>query len=169
MNSDLDGEVKSDGTHLTSSGKIKASQLQLAAKGSPAQEPVDIDYAITKDSATRTGSISDMAIHAGSAVIHVKGSFKFTPEATMLDMHLSAHALPIEQVERLLPVVGIRMPTGSSLQGGTLTASMAITGPVTDATLTTRPQPRAAICGSRARVTRNAVSRLRDTAARHRS
>lgn len=136
MNSDLDGEVKSDGTHLTSSGKIKASQLQLAAKGSPAQEPVDIDYAITKDSTTRAGSISDLAIHAGSAVIHVKGGFKFTPEATMLDMHLSAPALPIEQVERLLPVVGIRMPTGSSLQGGTLTASIAITGPVTSAIVT---------------------------------
>lgn len=136
MNSDLDGEVKSDGTHLTSNGKIKASQLQLAAKGSPAQEPIDIDYAITKDSATRSGSISDLDIHAGSAEIHVKGSFKFTPEATMLDLRLSAPALPIEQVERLLPVVGIRMPTGSSLQRGTLTASIAITGPATSALVT---------------------------------
>ena len=136
MNSDLDGDIKSDGTHLTSSGKIKASQLQLAAKGSPAQEPVDIDYAITKDSATRAGSISDLVIHAGSAEIHVKGSFRFTPQGTMLDMRLSAPTLPLEQVERLLPVVGIRMPTGSSLQGGTLTANIAITGPVTSATVT---------------------------------
>jgi len=136
MNSDLDGEIKSDGTHLTSSGKIRASQLQLAAKGSPAREPVDMDYAITKDSATRAGSISDLVVHAGSAEIHVKGSFKFTPEATMLDMHLSAPAVPIEQLERLLPAVGIRVPTGSSLKGGTLSANIAIAGPVTSAIVT---------------------------------
>ena len=38
---------------------------------------------------------------------------------------------------------------------------IAITGPVTLATFTTRPQPRAAIGGATCRVTRKAVSRLR--------
>ena len=53
----------------------------------------------------------------------------------MLNLHLSAPALPLEQVERLLPVVGIRLPTGSSLQGGTLTAKLDISGPATAAIL----------------------------------
>ena len=44
---------------------------------------------------------------------------------------------------------------------------MAITGPVTLATLTTRPNPRAATCGIAARHTRKAVSRLRANPARH--
>ena len=53
-----------------------------------------------------------------------------------VNLHLSAPGLPIDQLERLLPVVGIRLPSGSSLQGGTLSASMAISGPATTATIT---------------------------------
>lgn len=135
MESDLDGEVKSDGTNLTSSGKISASRLQLAPRGSPATEAVDIDYSIARNFATREGTVSDVAIHSGSAVVHVKGSFKFSPGGLMLDMRLTAPAQPLDQLERLLPVVGIRLPSGSSLEGGTLTANIAMTGPATAATL----------------------------------
>ena len=42
-----------------------------------------------------------------------------------------------------------------------------ITGPVTEATMTIRPQPAARMPGSADRVVRNAVSRLRATAVRH--
>jgi AsmA protein len=54
----------------------------------------------------------------------------------MLDLRLSASDLPIDQFERLMPVVGIHYPTGSSLQGGTFTANIAIVGPITAATWT---------------------------------
>jgi len=135
MVDDIDADVTSDGTNVSSSGKIKASRLQLAPKGSPAQEPVDIDYFVSQNLATREGIVSDVVIHAGSAVIHAQGTFKPAAEGTMLNLHLSAPALPIEQLERLLPVVGIRLPTGSSLQGGTLTAKLDITGPATAATM----------------------------------
>jgi len=54
----------------------------------------------------------------------------------MLNLHLSAPSLPMEDLERLLPVAGIRMPSGSSLQGGTFTAQIAISGPATAATVT---------------------------------
>jgi AsmA protein len=43
--------------------------------------------------------------------------------------------LPINQVEALLPAVGVRLPSGSRLQGGTLTATLAITGPATAPTI----------------------------------
>ena len=48
-------------------------------------------------------------------------------------------------------------------------SGMALTGPVVDATLTIRPKPRATIPGRNARVTRNAVSRLRARSARQSS
>jgi AsmA protein len=135
MDNDIDAEIKSDGANATSTGKIKTSRLQLAAKGSPAQQPVDIDYSVSQNLATREGRVSDLAIHTGSVAVHVNGTFKITPEAMLLNLHLSAPALPLEQLEGLLPVVGIRLPSGSSLQGGTLTANIAITGPATAATL----------------------------------
>jgi len=135
MQNDVDAQLASDGTNVSTTGKIKASRLQLAANGSPAQTPVDIDYAVSHNLETRQGTVSDIAVHTGSVAVHVKGSFQITPQAMMLNLHLSAPDLPIEQLEQLLPVVGIRLPTGSSLQGGTLTANIAITGPATEATI----------------------------------
>ena len=136
MNNDIEGEIKSDGANLISTGKIKASQLQLAPKGSPAQEVVDIDYSIAQNLATREGTVSDLVVHAGSEEVHVKGTFKPSPEGMMLNLHLSAPSLSIDDLQRLLPVVGIRMPSGSALEGGTFTANIAIGGPATAPTVT---------------------------------
>jgi AsmA protein len=135
MDNNVDAEIKSDGVNATSTGKIKVSRLKLALKGSPAQQPVDIDYSVSQNLATREGAVSDIAIHTGSAAVHVNGTFKFTPDAMMLNLHLSAPALPLEQLENLLPVMGIRLPSGSSLQGGTLTANIAVSGPATAVTM----------------------------------
>jgi AsmA protein len=135
MHNDVEAQLKSDGTTVSSTGKIKASELQLVPRGSPAQDPVDVDYSMSDNLETRKGTISDVAVHAGSAAVHVNGNFQFTPQAIMLDLHLTAPSLPIDQVEQLLPVVGVHLPSGSSLQGGTLTAHITVTGPATTATL----------------------------------
>lgn len=136
MGNDVDADLTSDGVNASSSGKIKASRLQLAPKGSPAQEPIDIDYTVSRNLASREGTVSDIAIHAGSAVVHVKGTFKAAPEGTILNLRLDAPALPIEQIERLLPILGVRLPSGSTLQGGTLTANLTVNGPATAPTTT---------------------------------
>lgn len=134
--SDVDADLASDGVTFNTRGKIKASRLQLAPKGSPSLEPVDIDYILTQNLATRERNLSDAAIHIGSADAHLKGGIKPSPDGLTLDLHLSAPALPVDQVERLLPSVGIRLPSGSSLHGGTLTANIAISGPATAPTMT---------------------------------
>jgi AsmA protein len=60
---------------------------------------------------------------------HVTGTYQMTGQAVTLNLHLSAPGLPVDELEQLLPAVGIKLPTGSSLHGGTLTANLAITGP----------------------------------------
>jgi len=130
MLADFNAQLASDGTSLTSTGKIVASKLQLARGGSPAPQPVDVDYAISNNLAERTGRVSDLLIHTGSVAVHVKGGYKSTAQAIVLDLHLSAPDLPIDQLEQLLPTVGVHLPSGSRLKGGTLTTSLTITGPV---------------------------------------
>jgi AsmA protein len=134
MNVDLDSQLDSDGAMLTSKGKIQAAHLQLARTGSPAAQPVLIDYSIANNLATRVGHVSDLAIHSGSVAVHVTGTYSLTPQAVVLDLHLAAPNLPVDQIEDLLPVAGINLPSGSRLRGGTLTANLAITGPATAAT-----------------------------------
>jgi len=135
MVDDIDAKISSDGTTATSSGKIVAAKLQLARNGSPAPQPVNIDYQVSNDLDARTGKVSDIAIHTGSVAAHVTGTFRTTPQAMVLDLHLSAPNLPVDQLEQLLPVVGIKLPSGSKLTGGTLTANLAISGPATETTI----------------------------------
>jgi AsmA protein len=130
MIADFNVQLVSDGTTLTSKGKLVATKLQLARGGSPASQPVDIDYTITDNLVERTGKVADIAIHTGTAVAHLTGSFRSTEKDTVLNVHFSAPGLSIDQLSPLLPAAGISLPSGSKLKGGTLTANIAITGPV---------------------------------------
>ncbi|MFP5234823.1 MAG: AsmA family protein [Acidobacteriota bacterium] len=128
-------QANSDGTQLTSTGKIQAVHLQLARTGSPAPNPVDIDYNISENLDARTGKVEDIALHTGSVAAHVNGTYKLTPQGANLNLRLSAPNMPVDQLLQLLPAVGVKLPSGSSLQGGTLTANLSITGPATATTI----------------------------------
>lgn len=128
MDADVDAQVHSDGHTLTSSGKIHALHLQLSPGGSPAPQPVDMGYQVSDDLQARTGRIEDLTVQTGSVAAHANGTFRMAGENVELNVKLSAPNLPIDQLEALLPAVGIRLPSGSSLHGGTLTANLAVTG-----------------------------------------
>ena len=135
MLADITGQVTSNGQSLTSNGTVHAARLQLVANGSPTPNPVDITYAVDHNLDARTGQINDLGINTGGVTVHVNGTYAMTGQQTTLALHLAAPNLPINQVEALLPAVGVRLPSGSSLQGGTLTANLAITGPATAVTI----------------------------------
>jgi AsmA protein len=128
---DIDSQLASDGTTLSSGGTIHASQLKLARSGSPASKPVDIRYAVSNNLENRTGRVSDLSVQTGAVATRITGGFRHTGQGVVLDLHLAAPNLPVDALEDLLPTVGVRLPTGSRLTGGTLTASLAITGPAT--------------------------------------
>ena len=127
----IDAQLASDGKELTSSGTIQAAHLHLARTGAPANKPVDVTYAISSTLATRAGQVQDIAIRAGSAAAHINGSYSVSGQTTMLNLHLSAPNLPVDQIVELLPAVGVTLPSGSALHGGTLSTNLAITGPAT--------------------------------------
>ncbi len=135
MVADLNAKLASDGDNLTSSGTITASQLKLARSGRPAQLPVTINFALSDNLSTRTGQVSDLAIQTGSVAAHISGGFSSASGSVALNLRLAAPNLPIDQLEQLMPAAGIILPSGSQLQGGTLTANLAITGPANAMTI----------------------------------
>jgi AsmA protein len=135
MVADLNAKLASDGNSLTSSGTIAASQLKLARNGSPAPQPVKIDFAVSDNLSTREGQVSDVAIQTGSVAAHINGGFQAGGESVSLNLRLTAPNLPIDQLEQLLPAAGITLPSGSQLQGGSLTANLTITGPANAITI----------------------------------
>ncbi len=131
MLADITAQVTSDGQTLTSNGTVHATQLQLVADGSPAPSPVDITYTLNHNLESRSGQINDLGIRTGGVTVHVNGTYVTKSPQTTLALHLAAPNLPIDQVEALLPAFGVRLPSGSRLQGGTLTANLSINGPAT--------------------------------------
>jgi AsmA protein len=131
MLADITAQVTSNGQTLDSKGTVSAANLQLVADGSPTSSPVDIAYTVTHNLTARTGQVSDLAINTGGVAVHVTGTYAIKGGQTILALHLAAPDLPINQVEALLPAAGVRLPSGSRLQGGTLSANLAINGPTT--------------------------------------
>ncbi len=128
MVADVQAQANSDGTTLTSTGKITANHLLLSRGGTPAAQPVDVDYTVSDDLQKQTGEIKDITVHAGQAAAHVTGTYRMAGQEVTLNLQVSAPRMPVDSVENLLPAVGIRLPSGSRLQGGTLTAQLAVTG-----------------------------------------
>jgi AsmA protein len=131
MDADVDAQVASDGKILTSTGKVVARQLQLVRGGSPAPSAVNLTYTVHDHLQARTGEVTDIAVETGAVAVHIQGTYDRSGPAVAMNLHVNAAQLPVDSVEELLPMVGVRLPAGSQLKGGTLTAMIVITGTAT--------------------------------------
>ena len=128
---DIDGQAKSDGKSASVTGKVEAANLKLSRNGTPAPHTVNVDLNVTDDLGTDTGEVKDIAVHTGNLATHVTGTYQAGAAGVTLNLHVAAPNLPVDGLEELLPALGVKLPSGSSLKGGTLTANLAVTGPAT--------------------------------------
>jgi AsmA protein len=135
MLGDITAQVTSNGQTLNSNGTVNAARLKLVPNGAPTPNPVDITYTVVQNLDTRSGQISDLGIKTGGVTVHVNGTYEMKGPQIVLALKVAAPSLPINQVEALLPAAGVRLPSGSSLQGGTLTANLAVNGPANAPTI----------------------------------
>lgn len=127
---DFNGTVASDGREMTSKGTAIAEKARFAPNASPATVPVNIDYAATYDLGSNAGSLTQGVIHIGKAVATLGGTYNGAGAVTTVDMKMRGKAMPVPDLEGVLPAVGVQLPSGASLQTGTLDLALAITGPV---------------------------------------
>jgi AsmA protein len=126
----LDGKLDSDGKTAKINGTLSLVKLKLSPKGAPAGRSIEVKLALDHDLSRQAGTISQGEVVAGKAVARLTGSYQAAGDATVLNMKLNAPALPVEEVEALLPALGVTLPAGSGLKGGTLSATLGITGPM---------------------------------------
>lgn len=127
---DFDGTVQSDGHDARSNGTATADKLKLSPKGSAAPRAVNLRYATTYDMQKETGVLNQGDVSVGKAVAKLGGTFNLRGDSAVLNMKLNADSMPVDDLETLLPALGVQLPKGSSLQGGTLSSDLTITGPV---------------------------------------
>src|SRR5579871_3071270 len=127
---DFDGTVTSDGHEAKTSGTLKATNLQVVKKGSPAGKPVEVTYIVVHDLAKETGTIQQCEISMGKAVAHLNGTYNAHGKVTSVNMKVNGPGMPVDDLEAMLPALGVVLPPKATLKGGTLNTTMAIDGPV---------------------------------------
>lgn len=124
------GTVESDGNQARSMGDATATGLKLSPKGTPAPQPVALKYATNYALQKETGQLTQGDVSVGKASAKLSGTFDLHGPTAVLNMKLNADNMPVEDLQTLLPALGVELPKGSSLQGGTLSADLNINGPV---------------------------------------
>ena len=132
----LDGKLNSDGTNAKGTGKITCTNAKLSPRGSPAPKPINITYAVNTDLIKESGTITQGDVLIGKALQHVTGTFQAEGDSQVVNLTVNAPNMPVDDMEAMLPAFGVILPSGSRLAGGTLSAELAITGPVDNAVVT---------------------------------
>ena len=132
----FDGTLTSDGKQASSSGNAAADKLKLSPKGSPAQKRVNLQYATFYDLQKQTGRLTQGDVSVGKAVAKLSGTYDLNGDTAALNMKLNADNMPVDDLETMLPPLGVTLPSGSSLQGGTLSSDLTIAGPVSKLVIT---------------------------------
>lgn len=126
----LDGNVKSDGHEAKVDGTVKVSGLKVVAKGAPAGKPVDVKFAIVHNLEKETGTIQECEVMMGKAVSHLTGTYDAHGKVTAVNLKLNGPNMPVDDLEAMLPAVGVILPPKATLKGGTLNVETASSGPV---------------------------------------
>lgn len=124
----VDLRALSDGQTLNANISANIQGLRLAKNGSPSPKPVDLQLTVAQNMQSLTGQIQRAAITIGRAVINVTGTYQTSGATTALNLKVNGQSVPIDEIQEFLPSVGVHLPSGSRLQGGTLTTSLNVTG-----------------------------------------
>lgn len=127
---DFDGTVDSDGRVAKANGTVKASGLKLVPKGSPSSQTVQVVFAVDHDLQRETGQLTQGDVTIGKAVLKLSGTYDMHGEETSVHMKLTGESMPVDDLEALLPALGITLPTGSKLKSGALNMNFDAVGPV---------------------------------------
>jgi AsmA protein len=127
---DFDGTATSDGYVVKANGTLKASSLKLVPKGSPSSQTVQVVFTVEHDLQKETGELTQGNVAIGKAIAKLSGTYNMHGESTSIHMKLDGEAMPVDDLEGLLPAFGVKLPTGSRLKGGTLSVNIAADGPV---------------------------------------
>ena len=124
----VDLKALSDGKNLNANVSANIQGLRVAKNGSPSPKPVVVQLTVAQNLQTLTGQLQNAAITIGKAVINAAGTYQTTGPTTALNLKVSTQATSIDELEAFLPSVGVHLPSGSRLQGGTLTTNLNVTG-----------------------------------------
>lgn len=125
----FDGKGDSNGQQARISGHLTGEKLKLVKSGSPAGRAVGFDFETIYDLRKRTGRLNRGNLHFGNAPASLTGTYDLHGDVAVLNMAFSGPNMAVDELKQLLPALDVVLPSGSSLQGGTVSAKLAFAGP----------------------------------------
>jgi AsmA protein len=110
-------------------GSSKLSKAMLVAGGAPATVPVDVDFNTKYNLVKNAGILEPSTLKIGTAEAHLSGTYEIPTEGAILHLKVDGKDMPAKDLQAFLPALGIQMPTGASLQAGTLNTNLQLAGP----------------------------------------
>ena len=127
---DLKANVKSDGKVAKLDATGTGTRLALVPAGTAAKVPVGLDLAADYSLQKQTGTLTKGIVKIGNSPANIAGTFDMSGTTTKANMKVDANNLAIGDVEGILPAIGVILPSGANLQGGTATAHATSVGPM---------------------------------------
>ena len=127
---DLNSTLNSDGHEAKLNGTLQATNLQVVKNGAPAGRPAEVTFATVYNLVNQSGTLPLCDIAMGKAVAHLTGTYDLRPKVTTVDLKLNGQAMPLDELEAMLPAVGVKLPPGATLKNGDLNVDLTSTGPV---------------------------------------
>ncbi len=125
---DLEAQVQSNGQILNATGSTTIAGIKLAKNGQPSAKPVQVQFAVTHNEQAMTGQLEHATFTVGRATINTAGTYQTAGPTTAINLKVNGDNVPIDEIEAFLPALGVRLPQGSQLRGGTLTTTLTVSG-----------------------------------------
>lgn len=125
---DLQAQVQSNGQTLNATGSTQIAGIKLAKDGQPSAKPVQVQFAIVQNEQAMTGEVQRAVFTVGKATINGSGTYQASGPTTAINLKVNGNGVPIDEIVAFLPALGVRLPQGSQLKGGTLTTALTVSG-----------------------------------------
>jgi AsmA protein len=124
----LSGDAQWKEEQANLDGHLSVERLKLAKGGTPATRAVSLDFAVAHDITHRRGQLRRADIHIGKAESRLSGSYDLAGKEPSLAVKFAGDKMALGELLAMLPALDIKLPAGSSLEGGTLSVDFTASG-----------------------------------------
>ncbi len=129
---DLGAKLVSKDGQAETKGNARLSKALFISGGSPSTVPLVVDFDTKYDLAKESGILVPSTLKIGGANSQLSGTYNTAGENTVINIKVDGQNMPAKYLEAFLPAIGIKMPSGASIQGGTLSANLNLVGPTSN-------------------------------------
>jgi AsmA protein len=126
---DVDAKVMSNGTRSDVIAQIVGHKMCLAAGCSPATTPIKLDVKAGYLLADKLAQLTSAQLRLGSSAANLTGTVNLKGTQPLVNARVDANGMSMNDVLGILPAVGVVLPPGARLEGGTASVHATAIGP----------------------------------------